>query len=287
MVLIDDPEKTVIEPLFQKELKTVYDFDLMMCSGHVTGYSIDDEETIHAIAAKLARLADTEMFKKKYDVSDNHVLLYAMGDGNHSLATAKTIWETMKNEAKDKVAIMQHPARYTLVELVNVHDEGLEFAPIHRLAFDVNIHDLFDHMKSFYEKQGSQFAYTAVSTLQEPHQHSTAQPNTHIIPFVAQNMQGIISVHKPKLHLEVATLQSFLDDYMKGSKSAKIDYVHDKDVVAELGAKPNNIGFYLPAISKHIFFRTIIVDGALPSKTFSMGKADEKRFYLECRKITS
>jgi len=143
------------------------------------------------------------------------------------------------------------------------------------------------HMKSFYEKQGSQFAYTAVSTLQEPHPHSTAQPNTHLIPFVAQNMQGIISVHNPKLHLEVATLQSFLDDYMKGSKSAKIDYVHDKDVVAELGAKPNNIGFYLPAISKHDFFRTIIVEGALPSKTFSMGKADEKRFYLECRKITS
>ena len=142
-------------------------------------------------------------------------------------------------------------------------------------------------MKSFYEKQGSQFAYTAVSTLQEPHPHSTAQPNTHIIPFAAQNMQGIISVHNPKLHLEVATLQSFLDDYMKGSKSAKIDYVHDKDVVAELGAKPNNIGFYLPAISKHDFFRTIIVEGALPSKTFSMGKADEKRFYLECRKITS
>ncbi|HII29644.1 TPA: DUF1015 domain-containing protein [Candidatus Woesearchaeota archaeon] len=300
MVLVDDPGKTVIEPLFEKNLEKLYDFELMMGSGHVEGYMIDDGNTISEITNGLSRLTDPEAFNKKYGFTNKPPLLYAVGDGNHSLATAKSVWEKIKERAEDKKAIMNHPARYALVELVNVHDPGLRFEPIHRVVFNVNFEGMLQEMRSFYTEQGSGFSYKTYETKEEmqkefdklkQHEQSTLgellkQKSLHIIPFVAKDSHGLLIIKDPKLNIEVATLQSFLDTYLKSRLEASIDYIHGTGVVTSLASKPGSIGFYPPAIPKHELFRTVILDGALPRKTFSMGAADEKRFYLECRRIT-
>ncbi len=287
MVLIDDPDSTVIEPLFERELQKIYDVELMMDSGRVQGFKVDDQAALQSVANSLAGLADPGTFSRKYGVSDTPVLLYAMGDGNHSLATAKVIWEEFKREASDKQAIMQHPARYALVELVNVHDPGLVFEPIHRLVFNARLEDMKPHMESFYRGQGSSVSLQACADLEEA--RSKAQQlqaaRCHCISYVTAQGYGLMSVADPSHTLEVATLQAFLDHYLKERPKAGIDYIHGDDVVSDLGTKPDNIGFFLEPISKHDLFKTIIFDGALPRKTFSMGEADEKRFYLECRKI--
>ncbi|HHO76294.1 MAG TPA: DUF1015 domain-containing protein [Deltaproteobacteria bacterium] len=285
MVLIDDPDKTVIEPLFHKTLEKVYDFELMMGGGHIKGYMIDKKEIMDEIAINLAKLADPETFSKKYRVTGKDVLLYAMGDGNHSLATAKSVWEQIKNSAEDKDSVMEHPARHSLVELVNVHDAGLVFEPIHRVVFNVPVLDLLEKMNAFLKKQGQSFSYSQCS-LQELNLFPGKGSGIHKIPFVSEKVCGTIHIDNPSLNLEAGTLQTFLDAFIRISPGAKIDYIHGDDIVTALGTKPGNMGFFLPAISKHDLFRTILLDGALPRKTFSMGNADEKRFYLECRKMS-
>jgi uncharacterized protein (DUF1015 family) len=279
-VLIDDPDKTVIEPLFDMGLEKIYDFELMMESGHIKGYRVANENIINTIAEKLTKLSDPETFNQKHTVENQAVLLYAMGDGNHSFATAKSIWEELKKNAESTEKIMSHPARFALVELINLHDKGLEFEPIHRVVFNVDTKDLYEKMNAFYSAQGSELSIKIVESEQKTE-------NTHIISFVTENETGTLIIKNPKLTLEVSTLQSFLDSYLENNKKAKIDYVHGKEVVSELGSKPGNVGFFLEPMSKHALFKTIILDGALPRKTFSMGEADEKRFYLECRKITA
>lgn len=283
MVLIDDPEKTVIEPLFETCKESVYDFELMKESGHLKGFKVSSESAVQQVTENLAKLAEKETFETKYDAKGEPVLLYAMGDGNHSFATAKAIWEKLKEEATDKDAIMSDPARYALVELVNVHDEGLQFEAIYRVVFNVEVDDMLAKMKTFYENQGSEFSFVARDNKGKP--GNMEIENAHVIPFVTVKWSGHLIIQNPKLTLEVATLQAFLDVYLAENVEAKVDYIHGDDVVTELGSKEGNVGFYLPAISKHDLFKTIVFDGALPRKTFSMGEADEKRFYLECRKI--
>ncbi|MEN6475894.1 MAG: DUF1015 domain-containing protein [Syntrophaceae bacterium] len=287
MVLIDDPERTVIEPLFQKALPKLYDFDLMMDSGHLTGYLVDDEKQLNAVAASLERLADPAYFQQRYGVQDTRVLLYAMGDGNHSLATAKVIWERLKEQTEDKAALMQHPARYALVELVNIHDPGLEFEPIHRVLFNCAFGELFEALQAFCKAQGAQCSASTLESLAALKAYPLTQTGAHIFPFVNEGRFGVLTVEHPKQYLEYATIQTFLDDYLSSHGQTRIDYVHGEDIVTELGSQSGNIGFYMPTISKSTFFKTIVLDGALPRKTFSMGHADEKRFYMECRKITS
>ena len=155
MVLIDDPEQTVIEPLFSRPRKTAYDFPLMLGGGHIRGYRVDDDESIRQVAAALERLADPAQFARRYEVEGRPVVLYAMGDGNHSFATAKAIWEKLKAEASDRQAIMDHPARYALVELVNLHDPGLEFEAIHRVLFDVDVEAFLLRMANHFAAEGA------------------------------------------------------------------------------------------------------------------------------------
>ncbi len=288
MVLIDDPGKTVIEPLFEMGLKKIYDFELIMESGHIKGYQVDNKDSINRIAEKLSGLADPDTFNRKYNVNNQAVLLYAMGDGNHSFATAKAIWEELKAGANFTEEVMSHPARYALVELVNLHDDGLEFEPIHRVMFDIDTEDMFSTMRDFYGGQGSELSIrTFSSELEAATEAKKARENNfHSVSFVTNGTAGVLVVKDPKLTLEVATLQAFLDAYLPDKKNSKIDYIHGKKVVSELGSTPGNIGFFLEPMAKQDLFKTIIRDGALPRKTFSMGEADEKRFYLECRKIT-
>ena len=282
LVLIDDPQRTVIETAAaaRPRLRKLYDFDLMLDSGHLAGYAVD-EALEGSMLAALRGLADPHAFAAKYGVGpDQPLLLFAMGDGNHSLATAKAVWEQLKPRLGP-----DHPARYALVEIENVHDEGLEFEPIHRLLFDVKA-DLMASLRDFF---GGRFAYERVADAAEMRGRvEQAGDPAHRIGLVRGGPQpeyGVIEVSQPSSNLPVGTLQAFLDPFLKAGGAGKIDYVHGAEVVQRLGAQAGNAAFHLPAMSKSSLFKTVILDGALPRKTFSMGEAREKRFYMEARKI--
>lgn len=284
MVLIDDPQRTVIEPLFQEDLETVYDFELLGNGGHLKGFRVAQPRLIEQVAGALEQLAEPAAFRAKYQ-TDDEVMLYAMGDGNHSFATAKAIWETLKESATDKLAIMQHPARYALVELVNLHDPGLEFEPIHRVLFGIEENRLAQQMQDFFAARGTALTLTSCADLAEARARCAEVGSAHALPMICAGKVAVWAVADPAFTLPVATLQVCLDQFLIDNPSVRIDYIHGSHPVTELGQRFDCAGFYLPAISKHDLFRTIIHDGALPRKTFSMGEADEKRFYLECRKI--
>ncbi len=281
LVLIDDPDRTVIEPVStaKSELEKLYDFDLMLDSGHLTGYLVSDELE-NQIVESLRGLANPQTFAAKYGIGeDQPVLLFAMGDGNHSLATAKAIWEKIKSQVG-----MDHPARYALVEIENVHDEGLEFEPIHRVLFGLK-KDLFAELEKTF---GTSFTYKPVSSPEDMVMAvDSATGAKHAIGLVGAGKGfGVIEIANPSSNLPVGTIQTFLDVFLKEGGAEKIDYVHGEDVTLKLGSQPNNAGFYLPGMSKSDLFKTVILDGALPRKTFSMGEAREKRFYMEARKIS-
>jgi hypothetical protein len=280
LVLIDDLEGRVLEPLkkARSEMEKIYDFDLMLGSGHLAGYAVNPELE-YLVVSSLRKLAQPEIFSTKYKVPKNTpVLLFAMGDGNHSLATAKAVWEKMKPEVG-----MNHPARYALVEIENVHDKGLDFEPIHRVLFGLRR----DILAAFKEYFGAYFNHIPLSGSDEMVKRvDTAHGPKHVIGVVgAGNQFGVVEIDRPTSNLAVGTLQAFLNKFIEEGGADKIDYVHGKDIVCKLGIQANNIGFYLPGMDKCDLFKTVILDGALPRKTFSMGEAKEKRFYMEARKI--
>jgi hypothetical protein len=284
MVLIDDPERTVIEPLFERSLPQLYDFALMQNGGRLRGWHVADPASLEQVGRALARLADPQHFKARY--GRDQVMLYAMGDGNHSFATAKAIWEQLKASAPDREAIMAHPARYALVELVNVHDPGLEFEAIHRVLFGVDAEDLLACARAHFAAAGTPCLVDWFADAAAAATALAAVPaGSHAIPFIAGGRHGLLTVVRPHLTLAVATLQEFLDAYLAEGTRGHIDYIHGVAAVQRLGASADAVGFLLPALSKHDLFGTIVYDGALARKTFSMGEADEKRFYLECRRI--
>ncbi|MCC8989056.1 MAG: DUF1015 domain-containing protein [Candidatus Contendobacter sp.] len=288
MVLIDDPQHLVIDPLFAEPAAPLYDAPLMLDSGRVRGWRVDHPLLIQWVVEQLAQLADPAAFNARYGVVDEPTLLYALGDGNHSFATAKLIWENLKRAAPDPAAILHHPARHALVELVNLHDDGLEFEAIHRVAFHVDPEPLLAALAAFCGAQGSTLTIFDTPSWSAARQAWAAQqhPGRQVIAFVSAARRGLLLIDRPCLTLPVATLQAFLDQYLPTVPTARLDYIHGEQALEQLGGQSGNIGFYLPALDKGDFFRTVIRDGALPRKTFSMGEADEKRFYLECRRIT-
>lgn len=280
LVLIDDPLRSVIEPLGQakSQLTKLYDFDLMMGSGHLEGYQVDCPDLEAQVIAALQKLADPQVFAKKYGVDPSEsVLLFAMGDGNHSLATAKAIWEKMKSSVG-----MDHPARYALVEIENVHDEGLAFEPIHRVLFGLN-GDICDALGRYF---GKDFEYIPCDDCVEMLDKIEHAPiGIHAFGMTQEHRYAVIAIRNPASNLAVGTLQPFLDDLVKTGQADSIDYVHGNCVICRLTAQPGNVGFFLPNMAKSDLFKTVILDGALPRKTFSMGEAHEKRFYVESRRI--
>jgi hypothetical protein len=280
LVLIDDPGRTVIEPLVEQHdrFPVMYDFELMMGSGHLKGYGINQQELEANVVNALKNLASPEEFAKKYGVTDKYgVLLFAMGDGNHSLATAKAIWEQIKLKVG-----LDHPARYALVEIENVHDSGLEFEPIHRVLFGIKQ----DHHQAFQEYFGENIKFVPMKSIQNLMQAVEKQTGSgQSVGIIANNQFELAVFSKPSSNLPVGTLQPFLDTWLKTGGAEKIDYVHGEDTVLRLGSQAGNISLILPAMPKADLFRTVILDGSLPRKTFSMGEAREKRFYMECRKI--
>ena len=278
MILIDDPDRGIIEPLFEKtdSFEKLYDTDLMQGGGHITGWFISKGAETDAIEAGLEALCDRDTFNKKYGCTDAQALLpYAVGDGNHSMATAKAYWEeTKKNLTEAEQA--DHPARYALVEVVNIHDESLIIEPIHRVVFGVAADALLDGLTDFYASQGCK-AYVA--------DEAPADADAHCYPFCSAEKSGVFVVENPKWSIPVATMQTGLDAFVEAHSEVKIDYIHGADVVQSLGTKPGNVGFILPDIAKNDLFRGVVFDGVLPRKTFSMGEAHEKRYYMEAKTI--
>lgn len=265
MILIDDEKMNIIEGLKNKvsNKNKVYDFDLMQNGGHITGYVLDNKVSDEVVSG-LESLCDKEYFNKKYNVENKEILLFAMGDGNHSLATAKACYENLKKTMTED-EYLNHAARYALVEIVNLHSKALEFEAIHRVIFNVDTEHLLNELSRYYN-----ISYT--------------ETNGQKIEYVTNNKEGYLWITNPKSNLAVGSLQIFLDSYLK-EFGGKIDYVHGDSVTRELGRKDGNISFLLPAMRKDELFRTVILDGALPRKTFSMGHGNDKRYYLESRKI--
>jgi len=266
MLLIDDPKRTCIEPITAaaNAMEKVYDFELMMKGGHLKGWKLSDDQ-INALADALSALATTEAMEEKYGLQGVSPLLFAVGDGNHSLATAKTCYENLKKVTPES-EWANLPARYALVEIVNLHDAALKFEAIHRVVFGVDPEKLLAELKKFYPN-----AYEG-------------QGEGHCFAYTWAGGKGYITVPDPKVQLCVGTLQGFLDTYLKAN-GGEVDYIHGDAVTDELGSKPGNIGFRLPAMGKDQLFKTVIADGVLPRKTFSMGHAEDKRYYVEARKI--
>lgn len=264
MILIDDDKKRIIENLKNKvsEDDIVYDFDLMKNGGHVKGYLLN-EETMDEVDKGLKELADKEVFAKKYDVNNKEVLLFAMGDGNHSLATAKACYEKLK-ETMSEEEYLNNPARYALVELVNLHSPALEFEAINRVIFNTEPEKLLNSLKEYYQinKDG----------------------NGQKIEVITNDVDEKWYIENPKSNIAVGSIQIFLDEYLKNNEG-KIDYIHGEETTKNLAKQSGNVGFIFEAMPKNELFKTVILDGSLPRKTFSMGHSYDKRYYLESRKI--
>lgn len=266
MLLIDDAQKNIIEKIGDKksEMKKIYDFDVMMESGHLDGWLLNDELSAY-LESELAKLADINEFNKKYDVSETKPLTFAVGDGNHSLATAKEYYNFMKEKLGEQKA-MQSPARYALAELVNLHDDSLVFEAIHRVIFDIDVNDFENKLMEICAPSESSEGQTFV--------------------FVTKDGQKKLKILTPTANLTVGSVQNFIDKYIK-ENGGRVDYIHGDDVVCELSSAQNACGIILDAMDKNDLFKTVILDGALPRKTFSMGDACDKRFYNEARIINN
>ena len=262
MLLADDPDQALIEPLSAQtgEMEPLYDFQLMERGGRVKGWRLTQDQ--------MAAVAQTLQGMRAQADRERGGLLFAVGDGNHSLATAKECYERRKG-LTDPVQWPGLPSRYALCELVNLHDSSLEFEPIHRVVFGVKPEELLDALISYYP-----------SAVQ-------GRAGGHVLPFVINRWsQGEATVTQPQAQLPVGTLQNFLDDYIAAHPKARVDYIHGADEARALaGEREDAVAFLLPPMDKSDLFPTVVHDGVLPRKTFSMGEAHDKRFYLEARKI--
>lgn len=263
MILIDDPDDTIMNNIHKESLEKLYDTDLMKNGGHVSGYLLS-EDVQEKIDESLVRLSDSENFGKKYGAEGTPVLLFAMGDGNHSLATAKQYYEQLKkdNPGQD---LSHHPARYALAEIVNLHSDALDFEPIYRVVYGVDCGKL-------------------VSEMAEELELSETEKSEQFFELYSGGQSKKYYIHRTSSNLSVGSVQNFLDVYLQ-KNGGKIDYIHGKKDVVELADRLSGMAFVLPEMHKSELFPTVIKDGALPRKTFSMGHADDKRFYIEAKRI--
>ncbi len=290
VVLFDDPDGRVMDPLAAQlgETAPFYDAHLMQGGGQVRGWKVERQKDLAAIHAALAQLAKPETYWNRYGVDDSDVLLFAVGDGNHSLAAAKALWEEIKADL-DSGAASTHPARHALVELVNLHDPGVTFEPIHRAVFGVDPEVLLAALVDWFSAQGSACTQDSVAdeaAMQARLADLAREPDApHALAYVAGRKLGVIEIEQPKATLPVESLQGFLDAYTAEHSDARVDSIHGEDPLRSLCAKRWRIGFLLPPLPKSDLFPRIVRSGALPPKTFSLGEADEKRFYMEARRI--
>lgn len=258
LMLCDDDRMELIEPIrtIKDRLPKLYDFELMEQGGRLCGWLLQGDDA-KAFDQRLAAYAAG--VEDRYPDLKGASVLLAVGDGNHSLATAKSCYEALKAAHPD-MDLSSHPARYSLVELENIHDPSLVFEPIHRILTRVDGQKLLDDLQQICVEDG------------------------HAVDWVMGAASGRVYLDRDKGELAVAVLQEFLDRWLTENEGA-IDYIHGDDTLRELAQQPEAVGFLLPPMQKHQLFRGVISGGTLPRKTFSMGHAQEKRYYMEGRKI--
>ena len=278
MMLLDDAACGVVEPFAKKKaaLEKLYDTELMLGGGHIAGWAVTDAADIAAVENAVAALGTQAAFDAKYpDAAGRPPLAVAVGDGNQSLATAKAHWEEIK-AALPPAARQSHPARWCLVELVNVHSPALGIEPIHRAVFGVSMTELAGAFLSFAARHGAHACGMAGAQ-----QTFCFVDETCAGPGTAERVECLKNAPWP---LAVGTLDAFLTEFLAQRPGAKVDYIHGADNVRAL-ARAGAVGVILPDFAKSDLFRGVVLGGVLPKKTFSMGHAEEKRYYLECRQI--
>lgn len=282
MLLVNDPEHSLVEKTGEtaKKNSPVYDGDLMLNAGHISGWAVKEGTDLDAVYDSLEKLF------KNNTAPDGSTFMFAVGDGNHSLATAKAVWDEYREELKQKGQTAEEIAssnvRYALVEIVNIYDEGLTFEPIHRVLFNAYPQKLISYLAD--KLDGKIVDEDNRGALEVNVKNSKAD-----FGFV-YNVDGNIRytrIATKITDLAVSRLQPELDEFIKKYNNIEIDYIHGTEEVFRLGQKENAISILLPPIAKDSFFDTISTRGPLPRKSFSMGEADEKRFYLECRRLFS
>lgn len=266
IMLVDDRKHRIIEPLTEQKdsFEKLYDFDLMLGGGHITGRLLD-AEAVKNVLNGIDALADTEEYESKYGKTDGGMLIAAVGDGNHSLATAKACWDEIKENLSAEER-ENHPARFALAELMNIHDEALEFEAIERVMFDVEPDEVLKALYEFYPET------------------SETDNGGKKVTAVYGTTEKTLYIKGSQSNLAVGTIQRFIDEYIK-IHGGSVDYIHGADVTRSLASEPHRIGFIVDKMSKNELFETVIKDGALPRKTFSMGEAHDKRYYLEAKRI--
>ena len=251
MIFADDTKGGVVRRAsdMKDSLPVLYDFDLMLGGGHVCGRLISGE-TLSEICAAIG----------EYEAERRGSVVYAMGDGNHSLASAKAFYEELKTKLGDAAA--DHPARWALAEIVDLGDESIEFEPIYRIITGCASCDILSALEESVRIHGAGKTATLVTN------------------------DGERSVTLPDIHpLAMGSLQMFLDEFMSRNPGVKCDYIHGADTLRALCRGFGNVGFLCDGVEKSELFSYVCAHGTLPRKTFSMGEAKSKRYYLEGRKI--
>lgn len=262
MVLMDDPKKQLLEALYEERMsfEKLYDTDLMEDGGHVTGYAVTG---VHAerVSARLQKMEE-----------ECPGIFLAVGDGNHSLASAKTCWENAKKDLTEEERT-DHPMRYALVEAVNLYSPSLLFYPIHRVLYDCDDNTLANGFAEYLKKQDMRLAQT----------DDDAQAD---VTFLYKENKSSYKIGNRAGHLPVELLQKYLDEYLKEYPEQELDYVHSEVAAEHIAKDGRGCAMILGAFDKSSLFDAIEAGGVLPRKTFSIGEDIQKRYYMECRKLT-
>ena len=274
MLLVNDPKHILVEGLGKRVIKNkpLYQGELMMDSGSVKGWAVSNEYDIEYFRASLQKLAEANTER------DGSIFLFAVGDGNHSLATAKATWEDYK---KHHLGVKNCNMKYALIEIVNIYDTGLTFEPIHRVLFDINPELLINFLGEKLEGKveylkGFEDLKNKIDISKSDFGFIYKKGGTTQFVFMKTNIK----------ELPISQLQPAIDQFLLScNKKGSIDFIHGDEELLRLGSQKGTTAIYLPPIDKDNFFATINGKGPLPRKSFSMGEADEKRFYLECRQI--
>ena len=272
MMLADDSSKTLIEPIgLQKEkLPLLYDGELMLGGGHLRGWAVEDPVYIAQIDAALAALADQAAFDRRWPAAAGQTpMVLAVGDGNHSLATAKAYWEELKPTLTEEER-QHHPARWCLAEVCNVHSPAIEIEPIHRVVFGVSAQELYEALDRWDQAQGRR-----------------TEPSAQRCKLADRQGEIEVALQNPPAPLTVGSVEAFLEEWLPQHPQAHVDYIHGASTALSLAARPGTptTAILLPDFAKADLFRGVVLGGVLPRKTFSMGHAEEKRYYNECRVI--
>lgn len=254
IILIDNPERDIIEPIYAKKdtLQKLYDFELNMGGGRVSGYKIEDSKFV---LDKLAALLDEDVQIKKYGVDAG--IQFAVGDGNHSIATAKVMWEELKSTLSE-VERENHPSRYMLVEMVNLYGEGMDFKPIHRLIYNPTP-DFIVGLKAALSGEGK-------------------------LKVVSKDRVEYIDC-PIKASLTISGVQGYIESYLKQHPEVEVEYVHNESHLMEALMECGGLGIVLPDFPNNELVNFVVNVGNLPKKAFSIGEPEHKRYYLECKSI--